>query len=103
MNEQSIYAVIVTAVTVLGSTSAWRYYEKREQRKKETEDFIKNDCRDRISRLEALLERSSTEKEEMRTTILRLTEEVSALMVKVEYLDKENKELRKQLDKKGSN
>lgn len=102
MNQESIYTVLVTAITVLTSASAWRYYEKKEQRKKESEDFIKIDCRDRILRLEALLDRSSSDKEDMRNTILKLTEEVSALMVKVDFLEKENKELRTQLNKKGS-
>lgn len=101
MSQESLYTVLITAITVLTSASAWRYYENKEKRKRETEDFIKNDCQNRISRLEALLEKSSTEKEEMRLIILRLTEEVSALTVKVDFLDRENKALREQVNKKG--
>lgn len=102
MSQESIYTVLITAITVLSSASAWRFYERREQRKREAEDFIKNDCRDRILRLEALLDKSSNDKEDMRLTILKLTEEVSALMVKVDFLERENKELRLQLNEKGS-
>jgi hypothetical protein len=92
MNE-SIWTVLITIVTVLGSASAWRYYEKRALRKESEEDFMKLDCRDRILKLEALLNASSKEKDEMRNLILQLTEKVAALSVKVEFLQKENTEL----------
>lgn len=89
----SIWTVAVTAITVLGSTSAWKYYERRAEMKKDEENFIKQDCRDRIAKLEALLKESAQEKEKMRETILALTEKVAALTVKVEFLQKENNEL----------
>ena len=95
----SFWTVMITIVTVLGSASAWRFYEKRAMRKERDEEFIRHDCKDRISKLEVLLENSSREKDEMRATILRLTEQVSALAVKVEYLQKENSELYKSLNK----
>jgi hypothetical protein len=84
---------------VLGSASAWRFYEKRAIRKERDEEFIRHDCKDRISKLEILLENSSREKDEMRSTILKLTEQVAALAVKVEYLQKENSELIRTLSK----
>lgn len=99
MNSESIWTVLVTIVTVLGSTSAWKYYEKRAESKKDDDNFIKQDCRDRISKLEALLQESSEEKERLRTTILELTEKVAALTVKVEYLQKENSELVQRLSR----
>jgi hypothetical protein len=83
----------MTVVTVLGSASAWRYYEKRAMRKERDEEFIRHDCRDRIAKLEVLLSESSKEKDDMRTTILMLTEKVSALTVKVEFLQRENSQL----------
>jgi hypothetical protein len=83
---ENIYSVLITAVTILGGGGAWRYYERRAMHKEKDEDFIKTDCRDRIGKLEALLQASSKEKDEMRQTILRLTEQVSALTVKVEFL-----------------
>jgi phage shock protein A len=90
---QSFYTVIVAIITVLGSAGAWRYYEKKAQLKKEEDDFIRDDCRDRILKLEALLERSSSEKDELRESVLQLTKEVAALHVKVEFLEKENRRL----------
>lgn len=99
MEVESIWTVLITIIGVLGSASAWRYYEKRAMVKEKNEDFIRNDCKDRISKLEVLLEESSREKNEMRSTILKLTEQVSQLAVKVEFLQKENYELHKALNK----
>lgn len=62
MQPESIYAVIITLITVLGSAGAWRYYEKRAQDKKEEEDYIKDDCARRIDRLEQLLEKVQEKK-----------------------------------------
>ena len=92
-NVESVWAVVVTLITVLGSTAAWRYYEKRAMQREKDEDFIRHDCRDRIAKLEALLETSAQEKDNMRQTILDLTEKVAQLTVKVEFLQKENAEL----------
>jgi hypothetical protein len=86
MGQESIWTVLVTVITVLGGTSAWRFYEKRADRKEKDDEFIRHDCKDRIAKLEALLQSASKEKDEMRQTILKLTEQVSALSVKVDYL-----------------
>ena len=99
MPQESFWTVLITVVTVLGSASAWRFYEKRAMRKERDEEFIRHDCKDRIAKLEVLLENSSREKDEMRATILKLTEQVAALAVKVEYLQKENSDLYKNLSK----
>ncbi len=98
MENQSVWTVLITVVTVLGSASAWRFYEKRAMRKERDDEFIRHDCKDRIAKLEVLLQESSREKDEMRATILKLTEQVSALAVKVEYLQRENTELLKRLN-----
>ena len=95
MDINSLYTIIITIITVLGSTSAWKYYEKRAMTKERTENFMKDDCRERISKLELLLEKSSLEKNEMRDKILELTREVAELRVKVEFLEDKNKELLK--------
>jgi phage shock protein A len=92
---ENIYSVLITAITVLGGTGAWRYYEKRALNKERDEDFIRHDCKDRITKLEALLEASSKEKDDLRNMVLTLTKEVAALSVKVEFLTKENETLNK--------
>jgi hypothetical protein len=94
MDENTIATVFVTAITVLGSASAWRFYEKKAERRREEDNFIREDCRDRIAKLEVLLLKSSEEKDQMRETILKLVEQVSALTVKVQFLEEENKMLK---------
>jgi hypothetical protein len=96
---ENMYSVIITAITVLGGTGAWRYYEKRALSKERDDDFIRHDCKDRISKLEGLLEAAAREKDELRGMVLELTREVAALGVKVEYLTKENDKLEKALPK----
>jgi hypothetical protein len=80
----NLYSVLITAITILGGTTAFRYYEKRAMKKERDEDFIKTDCRDRISKLEALLVQSSREKDDL-----------AELTVRVDYLTKENEKLEK--------
>jgi peptidoglycan hydrolase CwlO-like protein len=92
---ENLYSVLITAITVLGGTGAWRYYEKRALNKERDDEFIRHDCKDRISKLEGLLEAAGKEKDELRQMILSLTKEVAALSVKVEFLTKENEELNK--------
>ena len=88
MEQQSVWTVLITIVGVLGSASAWRFYEKRSMRKERDDEFIRHDCKDRIAKLEALLQSASKEKDEMRQTILKLTQQVAELTVKVDFLSK---------------
>jgi peptidoglycan hydrolase CwlO-like protein len=95
MENSNLWTVLITAITVLGSTSAFRYYEKRALHKERDDDFIRHDCKDRISKLEALLEESSREKDDLRNLILKLTSEVAELRTKVEFLSNENTKLKR--------
>jgi hypothetical protein len=61
---------------------------------------MKDECRERIAKLEVLLERSSIEKDDMRSKILDLTREVAELRVKVEFLEDKNLELKKSVTPK---
>ena len=93
--DSNLITALITAITVLGSTQAFRYYERRAMHKERDEDFIRHDCKDRIAKLEALLEDAKDEKEEMRNLILKLTAEVAELRTKVEFLSVENNKLLK--------
>jgi hypothetical protein len=93
--DTNVWTAIITAITVLGSAQAFRYYERRAVHKERDEDFIRHDCKDRIAKLEALLEDSKEEKEDMRNLILKLTAEVAELRTKVEFLTAENSKLTK--------
>ena len=91
MDNNNIYTVLMTAITVLGSAAAFRFYEKRSMRKERDEDFIRHDCKDRISKLEALLIESAKEKDEMRQQILGLVAEVASLRTELKYLTDRNR------------
>jgi hypothetical protein len=95
METNNIWTVLVTAMTVLGGTTAFRYYEKRAMHRERDDDFIRHDCKDRISKLEALLEASAKEKDDLRNLILKLTSEVAELRTKVDFLSQENTKLKK--------
>ena len=93
--DSNIWSVLITAITVLGGTTAFRYYEKRAIHRERDDDFIRHDCKDRISKLEALLEASAREKDDLRNLVLKLTSEVAELRVKVDFLSTENAKLKK--------
>jgi len=95
METSNIWTVLVTAMTVLGGTTAFRYYERRAMHRERDDDFIRHDCKDRISKLEALLEASAKEKDDLRNLVLKLTSEVAELRTKVEFLTSENTKLKK--------
>jgi hypothetical protein len=96
----TLWAVLGTVVTVLGSASAWRFYEKRAMHKERDEDFIRHDCKDRISKLEALLESAAKEKDDLRRMVLDLTRQVAELKVTVDFLRVENDKLETTIIKK---
>jgi len=96
MNENIIH-IIIAAISALGSVGAWRFYEtkvklksaKYQNPQKANENFIA-DLQARVAKLETLLIESSEEKDEMRNIITDLSSSVSALKVKIKYLEEEN-------------
>lgn len=95
--------IIITIVGVLGSASIWKFMEARmklkaEQRSEDNrnDDGIqyRDDLKNRVRNMEALLAKSSEEKDELRDNVLNLTAQVSELKVKVEFLEKENERLK---------
>ena len=99
----NITQIIITVATVAGSAGIWKFFEARlkvksEEKKSELENNdgvqYRDDLKNRVRNLETLLAQSSDEKDELRDQVLALTQEVSALRVKVEYLEKENDRLK---------
>lgn len=95
--------IVVTIIGVLGSASIWKYMEARLKARNENKKLdienndgvqYRDDLKHRVRNLEALLAQSSDEKDELREKVLKLTEEVSALRIKVEFLEKENQRLK---------
>lgn len=96
--------ILITLITVAGSTTIWKFIETRYKLKVDQEKYeaknsdgvkYRDDLKNRVRNLEALLAQSSEEKDLLREQILALTAEVHALRVKVEFLEKENEVLRK--------
>lgn len=88
--------IIITIVGVLGSASVWKYMEARLRSKaKEKQTDLNNndtvqfrdDLKARVTRLEELLEDSSSK-------VLTLTAEVNQLRTEVKFLTKENDRLK---------
>jgi len=86
MDQTNMWSVFITATTVLGGTSAFRYYERRAVNRERDDEFIRHDCKDRIAKLETLLATSSIEKDEMRAQLFELVAEVAALRTEIKYL-----------------
>jgi peptidoglycan hydrolase CwlO-like protein len=101
--DQNVYTVLITAISILGGSAAWRYYEKRALHKERDDEFIRHDCKERIAKLEALLVQTGKEKDNLRQMILELTKQVAALSVKVEFLTKENDKLKSKSSKEQLN
>lgn len=99
MDPNTIYALVIGILTILGSASVWKYLGTKSKMKFDRENYVKYDCRERISKLEALLEKAAHEKEEMRATILELTTMVTELKVKIEFMEMENLKLSDNADK----
>ena len=88
--------IIITIVGVLGSASVWKYMEARLRSKaKEKQNDLNNndtvqfrdDLKARVTRLEELLEDSSSK-------VLTLTAEVNQLRTEVKFLTRENDRLK---------
>tara|TARA_R110000803_G_scaffold210056_1_gene280911 strand:+ start:1161 stop:1481 length:321 start_codon:yes stop_codon:yes gene_type:complete len=96
MNENLIH-ILISTISALGSVGAWRFYEtklkfkvtKSQNPQKANENFIA-DLQARVAKLEALLIESSEDKDIMRETITNLSSSVSALKVKIRFLEEEN-------------
>jgi predicted nuclease with TOPRIM domain len=99
----NVTQIIITLATVAGSAGIWKFFEARlkvksEEKKSELQNSdgvqYRDDLKNRVRNLEAMLANSADEKDELRNKVLTLTEEVSALRIKVEYLEKENDRLK---------
>lgn len=100
---EDITQIIITVVSVAGTAGIWQFLQARlkvksEEKKTQLENSdgvqYRDDLKNRVRNLEALLASSSDEKDELRNQVLALTQEVSALRVKVEFLEKENERLK---------
>jgi len=97
--SENLTSIIVTIVTLMFSGGAWKFYEflvknKREKNKdQEAEKTIYRDSL--VNRVEKL----ESEKEKCLLSLLEISKEVSALRVRLEFIEKENQILKIKLQK----
>ena len=100
--EQYIFTVIITALTVLFSAEAWRFYRSKleintnkESMAEKKERAYVDSLEGRICKLEDLLGASSAEKDDLRDKVIDLTAEVATLRERVKSLEAENDRLKR--------
>ena len=108
MDQTTVLTVLASVIAALSSTKAWDYYAKRAEKhdiEKIEEDKEKNlyrdDLREEVSKLREELKAAYKEKEEQmvkfQEEITELAQELAAMKVRVEFLEKENQQLRDRL------
>lgn len=102
--DPSIYTVVITLITVLSSTAAWKFFEKRlsikaeEVRDEERQRHLyRDDLRERVAVLESKLDEAHKDRDELMSKIIKMAESLAAMKVEIEFLRKENETLKKQL------
>ena len=100
--EEYIFTIIITALTVLFSAEAWRYYRSRmnikynkESMAEKRETAYVDSLEQRVCKLEDLLGASAAEKDDLRDKVVELTAEVATLRERVKFLEAENERLKK--------
>jgi hypothetical protein len=93
--------IIVTAVTVLGSTGAWTYYQnklklKYDSRKEDKSDqnLYRDDLRERVAILEAKLDEERMSKQKTTEEVIELRTKLTEYKIRLEFLEKENERLK---------
>ena len=92
--DNNLLSIIITVISCMGGAGAWKFYEfiikgKRDKEKiKKSEQTIYSD--DLIYRVDKL----EKGKDDCMSSLLNINAEVSALRVKLEFLEKENNVLK---------
>lgn len=93
--------VIITAVSVLGSAGAWRFYQNRLKLKYQTvkeekadQNLYRDDLRERVAVLESRLEIERSEKDNRQKEVAELQAMLVEYKVRLEFLEKENDRLK---------
>lgn len=101
MSEVDITTIIVTALTVLGGTGAWNYYQKKlelrnaaNQLSIQDKNLYRDDLRERVAILEDRLEGERRHNDDLQLEIAELKSKMMEYIVRLEYLEKENLRLR---------
>ena len=83
-----IYSVLIALITGITSASAWNFFQRKAELKRETEYTYRTECKYRIDKLEDELLRSEKDKEELFKQILELSTIVAELKTRLEMMEK---------------
>lgn len=93
--------IIITVVTVLGSTGAWTYYQNRlklkyqsQKEDKTDQNLYRDDLRERVAVLEEKLEQERAQKEKTSKELSDVLTKLTEYKVRLEFLEKENERLK---------
>lgn len=93
--------IIITVVTVLGSTGAWTYYQNRlklkyqsQKEDKTDQNLYRDDLRERVAVLEEKLEQERNQKEKTTHELAKVMTQLTEYKVRLEFLEKENERLK---------
>lgn len=93
--------IIITVVTVLGSTGAWTYYQNRlklkyqsQKEDKTDQNLYRDDLRERVAVLEEKLEQERNQKEKTAHELVKVMTQLTEYKVRLEFLEKENERLK---------
>jgi hypothetical protein len=93
--------IIVTALTAIGSSGAWTYYQNRlkikydsKKEDKSEQNLFRDDLRERVAILEAKLDEERASKQKTTEEVIELRTKLSEYKVRLEFLEKENERLK---------
>jgi len=92
--SENLTSILITVVTLLFSGGAWKFYEflvKNKREKNKDEEAEKSIYRDSLVKR---VEKLESEKEKCLLSLLEISKEVSALRVRLEFIEKENEILK---------
>ena len=103
---KSDYVTLIGAIaTALAGSKLWDWLQKKSELKLEREKNdetklvqYRDDLRERVAKLEAMLDSQNSERVALLQQIGQLTAELSAMKVKLEFLERENSDLRRRLN-----
>ena len=109
MDEMSLVTIVTSVIAALGGTQAWEYYQKRAELKAEQKretamseqdernlyrDDLRKEVRELRQKVETLNAEKNVEAQQFLTRINDLSQELAAMRVRVEFLERENANLR---------
>ena len=105
---QQFGTIILTLIAALSSERAWRYWQKKQaaaveekQEDRKDQNLYRDDLRQEVERLRtelvALYAARDKERKEMAENLADIREQLASFRTRVEYLERENSELRDRL------